>query len=49
MSIFSQTQGEAGGAHGYLVVLLFTFGSNCFASVTIATRMEFLSGFTLSV
>lgn len=49
MSVLSQTQGKIGGAHGYLVVLLFTFGSNCFASVTSATRLEFLSGFTLSV
>lgn len=47
-SIFSQTRGKAGGgAHGCLAVLLFTLCSNCFALVTIATRLEFLSGFTL--
>lgn len=44
--VFSQTRGKAGGgAHGCLAVSLFTFCSNCFALVTIATGLEFLSGF----
>lgn len=30
--------GKSGGAHGYLVVSLFTFCSNCFASVTIGNQ-----------